>query len=170
MKAADIMTRPVVTATADTSIAEIARLMLAHHVSAIPVIDDQSHVIGIVSEHDLLCHPPGDSPRAGWLRLFDKNSVTLEDIATARQRRARDVMQVQVRTVSVSTPIGVLGSLMQRRRLKHLPVLRRGKLVGIVSRGDLIAASWGIIQKRRKRRRATGFLENKPWSAAPSIA
>ena len=140
MKVADIMTRHVVTATADTSIAEIAQMMLAHRVSAIPVVDDQSHLIGLVSEHDLLRHPPGDSPRAWWLRLFDKDLVRLEEIATARHRRARDVMQVRVRTVSEAMPIGVLGSLMQRRRLKHLPVLHSGKLIGIVSRGDLIAA------------------------------
>jgi CBS-domain-containing membrane protein len=154
MKAADIMTRRVVTANADTSIAEIARLMLSHRVSAIPVIDDQSHVIGIVSEHDLLRHPPADSPRAGWMKLFDKGSVTLEQIPTAPDRRARDVMQVRVRTVSDATPIGVLASLMQRRRLKHLPVLCRGKLIGIVSRGDVIAA----------------LLRDHPEARQPSLA
>jgi len=140
MKVADIMTRQVVTANADTSVADIAQMMLTHHVSAIPVVDEQTHLIGIVSEHDLLRHPPGDSPRAWWLRLFDKHLVCLEEIATARHRRAKDVMQVRVRTVSEAMPIGVLGSLMQRRRLKHLPVLHGGKLIGIVSRGDLIAA------------------------------
>jgi CBS-domain-containing membrane protein len=140
MKVADIMTRHVVTANADTSVAGIAQMMLAHRVSAIPVVDDQSHLIGLVSEHDLLCHPPGDSLRAGWLRLFDKSSVHLEGIATACHRRARDVMRVRVCTVSEAMPIGVLGSLMQRRRLKHLPVLHGGKLIGMVSRGDLIAA------------------------------
>lgn len=71
MMVADIMTRGVVTVNADTSIAEIARLMLTHHVSAIPVVDDASHVIGIVSEHDLLRHPCGRQPAslvAGPLR------------------------------------------------------------------------------------------------------
>jgi len=140
MKVADIMTRHVVTASADSSVAEIAQLMAAHGIGAIPIVDGQSHVIGIVSEHDLLRHPPGDSPRAWWLRLFDKDSVRLEDIATARHRRAEEVMRVRVHTVSDATPVGVLGSLMQRHRLKHLPVVRGGKLVGIVSRGDLIAA------------------------------
>lgn len=143
MKVTDIMTRHVVTAGADSSVAEIAQLMVAHRVSVIPIVDGQSHVIGIVSEHDLLRHPPGDSPRAWWLRLFDKDSVRLEDIATARHRRAGEVMRVRVRTVSDATPVGVLGSLMQRHRLKHLPVVHGGKLVGIVSRGDLIAALVG---------------------------
>ena len=147
MHASDIMTRHVVTADADMGIATIARLMQAHHVSAIPVIDDESRVIGIVSEHDLLSAPPGDSPRAWWLRLFDKDSVCLEDVATARHRRAKDVMRLHVRTVSDTTPIGVLGSLMQRHKLKHVPVLHDGKLVGIVSRSDLIAALVGDRQE-----------------------
>jgi CBS-domain-containing membrane protein len=146
MPASDIMTRRVVTAKAETSVTAIARLMQAHHVSAIPVIDDESHVIGIVSEHDLLRAPPGDSPRAWWLRFFDKDSVCLEDIATARHRRAKDVMRLHVRTVSDTTPIGVLGSLMQRHKLKHVPVLHDGKLVGIVSLSDLIAALVGDSQ------------------------
>ena len=146
MRASDIMTRRVVTANADMSVAAIARLMQDHHVNAVPVIDDEFHVIGIVSEHDLLRAPPGDSPRAWWLRLFDKDSVCLEDIATARHRRAKDVMRLHVRTVSDTTPIGVLGSLMRRHKLKHVPVLHDGKLVGIVSRSDLIAALVGDRQ------------------------
>jgi len=140
MKVADIMTRRVVTASPDTSVAEIVRLMLAHHVSAIPIVDHQSRVVGIVSEHDLLRHPPGDSPRAWWLHLFDKDIVGLEDFATASRRKAGDVMHARVRTVSDATPVGVLGSLMERHKLKHVPVVSHQKLVGIVSRGDLIAA------------------------------
>jgi len=140
MKAADIMTRQVVTARPDAAVSEIARLMLTHHIGAIPVVDDEARVVGIVSDHDLLRHPPSDSPRAWWLRLFDENAVCLEDIATARHLKVADVMQRRVRTVSDTTPIGVLGSLMRRRKLKHVPVLHRGKLVGIVSRSDLLDA------------------------------
>jgi len=140
MKVADIMRRRVVTAGPDATVAEIAQLMLAHEISAIPIVDHSSHVVGIVSEHDLLGHPPGDSPRAWWLRLFDRDMVRLEDIATARQRRAENVMHARVHTVSDAMPIGVLGSMMQRHKLKHVPVVSHQKLVGIVSRGDLIAA------------------------------
>ena len=140
MNAADIMTRQVVTAHPDTAVSEIAGLMLANRIGAIPVIDDEARVLGIVSDHDLLRHPPSDSPRAWWLRLFNDDAVCLEDIATARNLSARDVMVRRVATVSDATPIGVLGSLMRRRKLKHVPVLRDGKLVGIVSRGDLLDA------------------------------
>jgi CBS-domain-containing membrane protein len=140
MKAADIMTRKVVTAKPDMGIAEAARLMLANRIGALPVIDDAARVVGIVSDHDLLRHPPADSPRAWWLRLFDEDAVFLEDIATARNLPVRDVMVRHVTTVLDATPIGVLGSLMRRHKLKHVPVLHEGRLVGIISRGDLLDA------------------------------
>jgi CBS domain-containing protein len=64
----------------------------------------------------------------------------LEDIATARNLPVRDVMVRHVTTVLDATPIGVLGSLMRRHKLKHVPVLHEGRLVGIISRGDLLDA------------------------------
>ena len=140
MKVADIMTGDVVTAKPDTSVSDTAQLMLANRIGAIPVVDDEDRVVGIVSDHDLLRHPPSDSPRAWWLRLFDKDAVCLEDIAAARDLPVRDVMVRHVTTVSDDMPIGVLGSLMRRRKLKHVPVTRGGRLVGIVSRGDLLDA------------------------------
>ncbi len=140
MKVADIMTREVVTASPDLGLNVIAGLMLEHRIGAVPVVDADGHLAGIVSDHDLLRHPPKDSPGAWWLRLFDDDAVCLEDLATARHRTARDVMMRRVTTVSDDTPVGVLGSLMRRRRLKHVPVMHDGRLVGIVSRGDLLDA------------------------------
>ena len=91
MNAAEIMTKRVITARPDTNVGEIADLLLDHKVSAVPVIDNDRHVVGIVSEGDLLGHPPSGSPRAWWLRLFNDGTVCLEEIATARHLDARDV-------------------------------------------------------------------------------
>ncbi len=140
MKVGDIMTREVVTAGPDTGIDAIARMMLEHHIGAVPIVDSERRLVGILSDHDLLRHPPKDSPRAGWLRLFDEGAVCLEDLATAGHRAARDVMVRRVTTVSDDAPVGILGSLMRRRKLKHVPVLHQGKLVGMVSREDLLHA------------------------------
>src|ERR1700757_2986958 len=99
MNAMEIMTKEVVTVRPDTSIAEIADLRLNHKVTAVPVVGDDRHVVGIVSEGDLLGHPPSGSPRAWWLGLFNDDTVCLEEIATARHLKARDVMTKPVVTV-----------------------------------------------------------------------
>jgi len=140
VKVGDIMTREVVTAGPDIGVDAIARMMLERHIGAIPVVDSDRRMVGILSDHDLLRHPPKDSPRAWWLRLFDKGAVCLGEIATARHRAVRDIMVRRVTTVSDDTPVGVLGSLMRRHKLKHMPVLHDGRLVGMVSRGDLLHA------------------------------
>ena len=140
MNAAEIMTKEVVTVSPDTSVGEIAGLLLDHKISALPVVDDDRHIVGIVSEGDLLGQPPSGSPRAWWLRLFNEGAVCREEIATARYLTARDVMTKPVVTVVDETPIDVLATLMRRRRVKRVPVLQDGKLVGIVSRTDLLEA------------------------------
>jgi CBS domain-containing protein len=140
MNAAEIMTKEVITVTPDASVGEIASLLLDHKISAVPVIDDDHHVVGIISEGDLLGQPPSGSPRAPWLRLFNEGAVCLEEIATARHLKARDVMTKPVVTVVDQAPVDVLATLMCRRRVKRVPVLQDGKLVGIVSRTDVLEA------------------------------
>jgi CBS domain-containing protein len=123
MNAAEIMTKRVITVRPDTSVGEIADLLLDHKVSAVPVIDNGRHVLGIVSEGDLLGHPPSGSPRAWWLRLFNDGTVRLEEIATPRHLNARDVMTKPVVTVVDQTPVDVLATQMRRRKVKRVPVL-----------------------------------------------
>ena len=138
--AAAIMTTKVVTATPETSVAEIASLLLEHKISAVPVIDGEQGVVGIVSEGDLLGRPPADSPRGWWLRLFNESAACLEEIATAHHLKARDVMTSPAVTVGEQTPIDVLATLMHRHRVKRVPIVRDGGLVGIVSRTDVLDA------------------------------
>jgi CBS domain-containing protein len=138
--ASTIMTTKVVAVTPETSVAEIADLLLDHKISAVPIIDDEQHVIGIVSEGDLLGRPPSGSPRGWWLRLFNESAACLEEIATARHLKARDVMTSSVVIVTEQTPIDILATLMHRRRVKRVPVVKNGRLVGIVSRSDVLDA------------------------------
>jgi CBS domain-containing protein len=140
MKAAEIMTREVLTVGPDTSVGEIATLLLDNAITGVPVIDDSGHVVGVVSESDLIGRPLAESRRAWWLRLFAERAVTLEEIAAARQLKARDVMTKPAVTVGEETPLAILATLMRRRRINRVPVLKEGRLVGIVSRADLLYA------------------------------
>jgi CBS domain-containing protein len=143
MNAADIMTREVVTVRPDTSVSAVAHLLRDKKISSVPVVDDHDHVVGIISEGDLLGRPPSRSPRGWWLRLFNDETVCLEEIATARHLKARDVMTRDVVSILYQAPIDLLATLMRRHRLKRVPVVREGKLVGIVSRADLLDALVG---------------------------
>jgi CBS domain-containing protein len=143
MKASDIMTSKVVTVRPDADLATLARLLLDNKISAAPVVDEEDHLIGIISEDDLLGLPPAQSLRAWWLRLFDDEAVCLEELANARHLRVGDVMTRHVVAVLDQAPIDLVVGLMHRRKLKRVPVIRDGKLVGIVSRGDLLDALVG---------------------------
>lgn len=143
MNASDIMTSRVLTVSPDASISTLARLLLDNKISAAPVVDEEGHVVGIIGEGDLLGRPSARSPRGWWLRLFDEQAVCLEELATARHLKVRDVMTRQVVSVSDQAPIDLIATLMHRRKLKRVPIIRDGKLVGIVSRADLLDAFVG---------------------------
>jgi CBS domain-containing protein len=134
------MTAKVVTVSPETSVAEIARLLLEHKISAMPVDDDEHRVIGIVSEGDLPGQPPTGSPRGSWLRFFDDGAACLEQIATGRHLRARSVMTSPAVTVGEPAPIDVLATLMRHHRVKRAPVVKNRKLIGILSRTDVLDA------------------------------
>lgn len=141
--AAEIMTREVVTLRPEASAAAAARLLLDNRISAAPVLDEEGHLVGILSERDLLASPSKSSLRGQWLRFFDDEAACLEELATARKLKVGDLMTRDVAAVSDRTPIDVVARMMHRRKIKRVPVVSDGTLVGIVSRADLIAALVG---------------------------
>jgi CBS domain-containing protein len=135
------MTTDVVTVSPDTTINQIASLLLKHRISAVSVTQDGS-VLGIVSEGDLMHRPESDTERAQswWFRVFTDSETQARDYAKAHGRRAIDVMTRHVVSVIEDTPVGDIASLLDSRRIKRVPVMRDGRLVGIVSRADLLRA------------------------------
>ena len=138
MKAADVMTTNVISVRPDTTAAEIAALLLERRISAVPVIDDAGRLVGVVSESDLLRHPPADSPRAWWLRLFDATRPTLEDVAKSKSLPASELMTHNVVAVIEDAPLQIVATLLLRHRVKRVPVVRDRQVVGIVSRSDVL--------------------------------
>ncbi len=154
MKAKDIMTKTVITARPDASVREIARLLLKNRISAVPVVDDRGGVIGMVSEGDLMRRPEsGTENRASWWLDFIEGP---EDRAQAYLKShgltARDVMTRKVITADENTPLEKIATLLERNHIKRVPVLRRGKLVGIASRANLLH---GLVARGGKAAKAT---------------
>lgn len=142
MQARDLMTTDVVTVKPDTPVADIARLLIERNISAAPVVDDGGRVLGMVSEGDLLVRPEigTERPRAWWLSLLTSSEDEARDYVKTHGRRAEHVMTRDVVTVSEDASIGSIARLLEQKRIKRVPVVKDGKLVGIVSRADILRA------------------------------
>jgi CBS domain-containing protein len=140
MKAADIMTKSVICVRPSTPVSEIAALLLKNGISAVPVLADDDRILGIVSEDDLLRRRAGRRGYSWWLGLLAGGPPQPEEVEKARDLRAEDVMVRRVVTTREEAPLDVVASLLRRYRIKRIPVVRRKKIVGIVSRADLLNA------------------------------
>src|SRR4029450_3781124 len=139
MKARDIMTRDVISVDAKARTQDVARLMLAHHISAVPIIDGTGAPIGMVSEGDLIGRneTERDERKDWWLALLAEGEpLSLEFLSSAHrpERTAEDVMSRPAIIVDEDTDVGEIARLLQSHRIKRVPVVRGSKMVGIVSR------------------------------------
>lgn len=143
--AKEIMTRSVVSISPDTTLKEIAGLFSQHSISAAPVCDEVGHVVGIVSERDLLrpFEKTVAQRRDWWVSALAEGSELNPQFAGligVDQHRAALLMTARVETVNEDAELGELAEIMSRKDIKRLPVVRDGRLVGIVSRADLVRA------------------------------
>jgi CBS domain-containing protein len=134
-----IMTEDVITVGATATVAEIARLLLEHRISAVPVLDEAGRVVGIVSEGDLVRRiGDTDSPGSWWLRVFS-GSESPEAYIRRHGRRADEIMSRNVISVTPEAPLGEVARLLERKRIKRVPVIDdAGRLAGILSRANLV--------------------------------
>ena len=143
MNAADIMTEQVITVTPDTPIAEAAWLMLHHRISGLPVRDRDGAVVGIITEGDLLHRTEtGTQRHATWLEFLIAGRLA-QDYTNANARKVGEVMRTEVVTAAPQDPISDIVRLMERHRIKRVPVVENGRLLGIVSRAILCALWYG---------------------------
>ena len=148
MRAHQIMTRSVITVTPDTTVLEAANLMLRHHVSGLPVVDRAGLLVGIVSEGDFIRRSEiGTQKKPGrWLKFLLGAGAAATDYVHEHGRKISEVMTVDPVTVTEETPLDQIVSSMERHGVKRLPVMRDGKLVGIVSRANLLQAVAGLAR------------------------
>ena len=142
MKALDVMVRDVVTIKPDDPVAEAVRLLAEHDVSALPVVDNNENVVGVISEADLLHREEigTEKHRPWWLEAVTPASTLAGEFAKSHRRRVEEVMSTDVVSAAEDTPLGEIATILERHRIKRVPILRGGKLVGIVSRSNLIQA------------------------------
>jgi CBS domain-containing protein len=140
MQAKDIMTAAVETVTPDTEMTEIARRLIARNISALPVVDGQNHVVGIVSEGDLMRRSENETERqpSWWIRVFAEPEDRARDYIKTHGMCAQDIMSRNVISVTEDTPLAEIAETLERHHIKRVTVLRDDKLVGIVSRANLL--------------------------------
>lgn len=142
MNAADVMVSNVITVRSDASVEKIAEILLANRISAVPVVDEGGGLVGIVSEGDLIHRVEAGTERhrSWWLELLTVKEILAREFIKSHARKAADVMTHPVVTVKPDTPLSELASLLEKHRIKRVPVMSDGKIVGIVSRANLIQA------------------------------
>jgi CBS domain-containing protein len=150
MRAADVMMSEVITVGEDASVQEAARLMAEHGISAVPVVDRDKRVVGIVSEGDLLhrAETGTERRRSWWLDMVASANQLAGEYVKSHSGCVKDVMTRDVISVTEETGVADIAILLETNRIKRVPVLLDGRLVGIVSRANLVRALAMTINER----------------------
>lgn len=142
MNVCDVMTHRVISVSPDATVEDAAREMLDRGISGLIVVDAKGELAGVVTEGDLLRRDElgTERHRPWWLRMLVSAGRQAMDFTRAHGRRVRDVMTVDVLTVSTDTPLTDAVEMMERHRVKRLPVTEDNHVIGVVSRADLLRA------------------------------
>jgi len=133
--AKDIMTKNVVTVKKDTPVEEIINVLLTKGISGVPVIDDENNLVGVVSEADLIYKEKSVLPISSYLNNKKK---FMKDYRKVFATKADEIMTANVITATEDTTVEELATVMLEKRIKRIPIVQNKKLVGIVSRADII--------------------------------
>jgi CBS domain-containing protein len=149
MKVKDVMTSPVISVEPDASIWEAVSIMLQRRISGLPVIDKHGRLVGIVSEGDFLRRAETGTQRRrpNWLEFLMGPGRLADEYTRSHGRKIQDIMTPDPLTVTEETSLDEVVRTMEKRRIKRLPVVCGNKVVGIVSRANLIHALAGIARE-----------------------
>jgi CBS domain-containing protein len=174
MKARDIMSLEVVSVSPDASILEAVRLMLQNRISGLPVVDRQGTLVGVVTEGDFLrrAETGTQHKRPRWIEFFMGPGQTADEYVHTHGRKVADVMTPTPIMITEDTRLDEIVSLMEQRSVKRLPVVRQGRVVGIVSRANLLHALASVVRELpgsattdvTLREQIVSEFSNKAWS------
>lgn len=173
MRASDVMCQSVVTVTPETAITDAVRIMLDRRISGLPVIDDAGAPVGMVTEGDLLRRVELGTDRRfpGWRSWLVSSGREALEYARSHARRVSEIMTAPVTSVSLDTELTEIVALMESRRIKRIPVLEDGRVVGIVTRADLLRALQKLLPQAQSppvadaelQQRVLASLRAQPW-------
>ena len=183
MKASDIMSHDPVRVSPQSTIVEAAQLMLEHRISGLPVTASDGTVAGVVTEGDLLRRAElgTERRRTRWMELFLGPGRLAGEYVDAHARKVGEVMTSDVAAVAPSDDLAVVVQLMEKRHIKRVPVVENGKLVGIVSRADLVRAlvhnltqgaaanTTEAVNDDAIRDRIVAIIDKEPWGPRFSV-
>lgn len=174
MRAIDVMVRDVVTVHPDTDVADAIKLLSEHDVSALPVLDAAANLVGMLSEADLIHRVEigTEKHRPWWQEAVTGASTLAADFAKSHGKKVDEIMTTGAISVSEETPLSEIAALFERKRIKRVPVVKDGKLVGIVSRSNLIQALASVVGRmdqhdetdRQIRLEVLSRLKDQPWT------
>jgi CBS domain-containing protein len=178
MKAKDVMTRTVVSVDPDTTVLQAARLMLQHHISGLPVVDKEGALVGVLSEGDFLRRGETHTERrrSRWLEFLMGPGRMAGDYVHSHGSKVSEVMTSEVKTVGEDASLEDIVQLMEKARIKRVPVMRGGKMVGIVTRSNLMHAMVslarvsppGVQSDAAIREKLLAEIKKQEWAPASS--
>jgi CBS domain-containing protein len=179
MKVSDVMTPDVLSVSPDASVATATELMLQKRISGLPVVDDHGTLVGIVTEGDFLRRAETDTGRRRprWLEFFMGVGRLSDEYVRLRGRKVSDVMTHEVQTVPPDAPLEQAVRLMERRHIKRVVVASGGKVVGILTRANLLHAMASFAHEIAPlsaadsgiRERLLAELKNQPWAPLTAV-
>lgn len=179
MNASDVMTRGVVSVSPDATVEDTARLMLERGISGLFVVDDKGDLAGIVTEGDLLRRDEIGTQRhrPWWLRVFVSAGRQAADFTRSHGRRVRDVMTTEVIAVPSDAALETVVEVMEEYRIKRVAVTEDSRIVGVISRADLLRALLGrsrgaapvAADDRSIRSAILDALEQQSWAPMTTV-
>jgi CBS domain-containing protein len=179
MKAADVMTQPVITIAPDAPILQAVRLMLQNRISGLPVVDQHGQLTGMVTEGDFLRRTElgTERHRPSWLQFLTSEGRLADEYVHTHGRKIEEVMSRNPHTVSEDTPLEEVVRIMQRKNVKRVPVIRENKLIGIITRANLLNTLARLARTSRPavqgdsaiRDQILAELAKLPWHPAVTV-
>jgi CBS-domain-containing membrane protein len=173
MKARDVMVAPVITVKPYSTVKEVAKTLVDRRISAVPVVDNAGKLVGIVSDGDLMHRAETGTERRyrWWIRLMGGDASLPADYIKAHGCKAADIMTQNVITAAPETPLDEIAGMLERNSIKRVPIVQDGRLVGIVSRANLVQVLATMpkgleipLSDSKIREKLLSHLKEQPWA------